>query len=437
MSANTSFAKKAALAVLAVALTASACSGTNGAGSAGGGKDGKVTLRWSTWGSAEDMEAFKAFTDEFAKKHPDITLKLEQVASYEDYHPKLLTQLTSKTAPDVFYVGDDFIGKLVAEGVLAPLDAQLAGPESRSKPADFFEGIYGGAKKGGVTYGVPNDTNPEVLWFDKKVLAEAGITEDPAALNESGNWTMAKYLEMNAKLKAAGKYGSIFWNWYGANYSLVNGFGGKVWDGGRFVAPSDPKTRQAFRTLADGYRDKTFASADLLPEGNGPGTQFIKHKAGFYAGGRWVVESIQKGGDLQNYDIVPFPSESGQPIPAAVAASYLTVNKDSKHPKEAFTFLSEFVSKEGQQLRLKGGSAVPSIKGAESVVTDADYPAHAKTFLDLRDRGFANYPDEVAVPGLTKAINDHLLKIWEGKIGFDEAMTQLQTLVDGMKGKQG
>ncbi|MFB7615903.1 ABC transporter substrate-binding protein [Kitasatospora sp. NPDC056181] len=433
------FTRRTALLAAAVALatTASACSGSGGAGPASDGKDGKVTIRWSTWGSAEDTAAFKAFTDDFTRKHPNITLKLEQVSSYEDYHPKLLTQLTSGTAPDVVYVGDDYIGKLVADGVLAPLDEQLAGPQSRSRPADFFEGIYGGAKKDGVTYGVPNDTNPEVLWFDKKALADAGITEDPAVLNESGQWTMAKYLEMNAKLKAAGKYGSVFWNWYGANYSVVNGFGGKVWDGGRFVATSDPKTRQAFRTLADGYRDKTFASADLLPEGNGAATQFIKHKAGFYAGGRWVIESIDKGGDRAGYDIVPFPSESGKPIPGAVAASYLAINKGSKHPKEAFTFLTEFVSKEGQQLRLKGGSAVPSVKGAENLVTDGNYPAHAKTFLDLRDRGFANYPDEVAVPGLTKAINDQLMKIWEGKTGFDEGMTQLQALVDGMKGRQG
>ncbi|MET8699602.1 ABC transporter substrate-binding protein [Kitasatospora sp. NPDC058032] len=435
------FTRRSALVAAAIALTTvSACSGSGSGGVAGGGDPadgGKVTLRWSTWGSAEDTAVFKAFTDEFAKKHPNITLKLEQVASYDDYQPKLLTQLTSGTAPDVFYVGDDYIGKLVADGVLAPLDDKLAGPDSRSKPADFFEGIYGGAKKDGVTYGVPNDTNPEVLWFDKKALAAAGITEDPAALDEAGQWTMAKYLEMNARLKAAGLTGSIFWNWYGANYSVVNGFGGKVWDGGKFAATSDPKTRQALKTLADGYRDKTFASADLLPEGNGAATQFVKHKAGFYAGGRWVIEGIDKGGDRANYDIVPFPSESGRPIPGAVAASYLAINKDSKRQKEAFTFLTEFVSKEGQQLRLKGGSGVPSVRGAENLVTDGNYPPHARTFLDVRDRGFANYPDEVAVPGLTKAINDQLMRIWEGKVGFDEGLSRLQTLVDDMKGKQG
>ncbi|GAA0707355.1 sugar ABC transporter substrate-binding protein [Dactylosporangium roseum] len=369
-------------------------------------------------------------------RHPNITLKLEAVPEYENYHPKLLTQLTSKTAPDVFYVGDDNVGRFVAAGVLAPLDDRLKSDSSKSKPEDFFEGLYGGAKKDGAIYGVPNDCNPEVLWFDKKALAEAGITEDPAKLNEAGQWTMAKYLDMNAKLKTAGKAGSIFWNWYGSTYSMIGGFGGKVYDGGKFVATTDPKSREALRTLANGYQNGTFLVADNLPDGQGASTQFVKHKAGFYAGGRWVVDSLQKGGNdnLANYDIVPFPSQTGAPIRGAVAASYLSLNKNSAHPNEAFLFLSEFVSAQGQAIRLKSGGAVPSIKGAESIVTSANYPPHAKTFLDVRDTGFANYPEEVAVPKLTADINDLLMKVWTGKVGFDEGMTQLQTLVSGRLG---
>ncbi|MGW6495202.1 ABC transporter substrate-binding protein [Nonomuraea angiospora] len=425
-----------ALAVLGLlAVAATACSGSGGGNVPGvSSGSGPVTVRWSTWGSAEDIKLYEKFTEDFEKRHPDIRLKLEPVAKYEDYHPKLLAQLTSKTAPDVFFVGDDNIGKFVSAGVLTPLNDKLAGPSSKSRPEDFFEGIYGGARKDGQIYGVPNDTNPEVLWFDKKALKDAGITEDPAALNQAGRWTMATYLDMNAKLKAAGKAGSIFWNWYGSTYSMINGFGGKIWDGGKFVATTDAKAREALQTLAKGYQDKTFLSADLLPDSNGPSTQFLKHSAGFYAGGRWMIDSLKKGGELDDYDIVPFPSQTGGPMPGAVAASYLALNKDTKLPEQAFTFLTEFVSKEGQLIRLQDGGAVPSVKGAEQVVLADGYPAHAQTFLDVRDTGFANYPEEVAVPGLTAGINEQLMKVWTGKVGFDEGMTQLQRLVDGKLG---
>ncbi|MFI6819079.1 ABC transporter substrate-binding protein [Nonomuraea sp. NPDC050328] len=429
------------LAVLAVlALAATACSGGGNASGpgvkqdTGGEAGGPVTIRWATWGSADDMKLYEEFTTDFQKRYPNIKLKLESVPKYADYHPKLLTQLTGKTAPDVFFVGDDNMGKFVSAGVLSPLNDKLSGPDSKSKPEDFSEGIFGGAKKDGQIYGVPNDVNPEVLWYDKKALQEAGITEDPAALNEAKQWTMAKYLEMNAKLVAAGKSGSLFWNWYGSTYSMIHGFGGKVWDGGKFVATTDPKSRKALETLAKGYADKTFVSVDLLPASNGANTQFVKHKAGFYAGGRWVIDTVKKGGDLANYDIVPFPGETGEPISGAVAASYLSMNKETAHPKEAFTFLTEFVSKEGQAIRLKSGAAVPSIKGADSIVLDGNYPAHAQTFLDVRETGFANYPEEVAVPGLTAEINEHLMKIWQGKLAFEQGMTELQSLVESKLG---
>lgn len=423
--------KRAAAVLAFLALATTACSGSGGGTGPGVQQaEGTVTIRWSTWGSADDVKFYNDFMKDFEKRHPGIKLKLESVPKYVDYHPKLLTQLTSKTAPDVFFVGDDNVGKFVASGVLSPLNDKLAGADSKSKPEDFAEGVYGGAKKDGQIYGVPNDVNPEVLWFDKKALTAAGITDNPADLYAAGKWTMDTYLDMNTKLKAAGKSGSIFWNWYGSTYSVIGGFGGKVWDGGKFVATTDEKSRKALETLAKGYADKTFLSADLLPASNGAETQFLKHKVGFYAGGRWMIDSIKKGGDPDNYDIVPFPSPDGGPMPGAVAASYLSLNKDTQHPKEAFTFMTEFVSKEGQALRLKGGGAVPSIKGAESLVLNG-YPAHAQTFLDVRDTGFANYAEEVGVPGLTADINDHLMKVWQGKLPVDQAMTDLQKLVEG------
>ena len=42
---------------------------------------------------------------------------------------------------------------------------------------------------------------------------------------------------------------------------------------------------------------------------------------------------------------------------------------------------------------------MPSIQGADDVVLEDGYPAHAQTFLDMRDIGFANHPGEAAVPG--------------------------------------
>lgn len=71
--------------------------------------EGSVT--WSTWGNPEEL-VFEEFNKDFMERHPDIRVDFQPVASYTDYHSKLTTQLTSGTAPDVFYAGDDRIASL-------------------------------------------------------------------------------------------------------------------------------------------------------------------------------------------------------------------------------------------------------------------------------------------------------------------------------------
>ena len=105
--------------IVAAAAGLSACSGSG----SGGGK-GKVV--WSTWGSPEDLKSFDRFQEAFKTNNPEIELVFQPTPSYSEYHSKLLTQLSSGTAPDVFYIGDD--------RVAAPRLAQV-----RAKPAELRE----------------------------------------------------------------------------------------------------------------------------------------------------------------------------------------------------------------------------------------------------------------------------------------------------------
>ena len=58
---------------------------------------------------------------------------------------------------------------------------------------------------------------------------------------------------------------------------------------------------------------------------------------------------------------------------------------------------------------------MPSIKGADEVVLEDGYPAHAQTFLDMRDIGFEDYAAEAVVPGLSTDVSDLFLALYEGK----------------------
>lgn len=424
-------------AAVTVALGMAGCSGGQSSApttsESGGTPSGTVV--WSTWGTPEELTRYKEFNEQFMQKHPTIKVTLNPVASYGDYHSKLLAQLTSKTAPDVFYIGDDKLGQFVNADVLLPLNERMAAANSGIHKDDFFEGTFGAAVSGGETYAAPNDVNPDMFWYDKKALAAAGVTEDPATLASSDQWTTAKFLEMNDKLKAAGLTGSMFWNYWATHYSWISAQGGTAYDGNAFVGNTDAKTVDAVTTLGTYFQNNTFVVADTLPEGAGADSVFVRHKAGFFVQGRYTIGTLKSAGVEADYDVVRWPSADGKAAPTGVAASYLAINKDTKNADAAYLFWSEFLNAEGQKFRLQGdGNAVPSVKGADEVVLEDNYPANAQAILDARDIGFANYAAEASVPALSSDVSDLFLKLYQGKA---DAQATLDAVAELTKQKIG
>jgi multiple sugar transport system substrate-binding protein len=411
-------------------LAAAGCSGSSSGGAAAGGGG---TVTWSTWGTPEELKLLEEFNDQFTEQHPDITITFQPVASYDEYHTKLLTQLTSGTGPDVFYIGDDRVASVIPNNVLAPLDEHLAGAESPISKDDFSAEVYGIAELDGSLYALPNDVNPDAWWYNKNVLQAAGITEDPAELAANGQWTTAKFLEMSDAIKAAGLATFSFWNYWANHASWITSQGGAVYDeSGAYVANTDPVSVAAMEEFAARCQNGEFLVADTLPEGSGADNQFLTDKLAFFAQGRYTANTLESAGvDLGAYDIVDWPTPDGAPAATGLAASFLAINAKAADLEAAYTFFSAFLSADGQRIRLAGGTAVPSVAGADDIVTDAEFPAHAQTMLDMRDVGYTNFSTEAAVPGLSGTIsNDHMLPMYEGKVPVQETLDNVAALVE-------
>jgi multiple sugar transport system substrate-binding protein len=96
-----------------------------------------------------------------------------------------------------------------------------------------------------------------------------------------------------------------------------------------------------------------------------------------------------------------------------VAAASLVINKKAKDVNAAFTFLTQFVSKKGQEFRLSdAGNAVPSVPGPDNVVLEGGLPEHAKYFLELRQKGYSLPIEEARTPGLSEEISKRIDVVW-------------------------
>lgn len=372
--------------------TATGCESGSGSGDA---------TTWSVWGNPGEVQRLQEFTDDFNERHSNAQAELRSVPT-DGYESKLLTQLSGGTAPDVFYAGDALMARMIDNGSIVELDKRLASAKSRSDPDDFFAALWGVARSEKVqTWGVPVDCNPICIWYNKQVLNEAGVTDDPAELFEAGQWNRDAFQTMAEQARGNGNPAAALGDNWASVYSWMTANGGQIYADGQFVAHEDEKSVDAFVWMSEMLKSKVFIYAGGLPEGQGQESLFMSNKLAFSISvGRWVLPIFRENKQLDT-DIVPYPSHDGKLASTPVAVAYLVINSKAKDVDRAFTFLTEFVSKKGQVFRLQGqGNAVPSIRGADEVVLEGDKPAHAQYFLDLRENGYVPPKEEARTSGL-------------------------------------
>lgn len=406
------------------------------AGAAGGQGSAALKgaqIKWSTWGNAGEIQRFQEYTADFNKRTGANATLIPQP---QDYEAKLLTQLSGGAAPDLFYSGDATMSKLIQAKQITELTELLKGPNSMSKPEEVTEGLWGPARtEDGKIWGMPVDCNPLVFWYNKQILQDAGVTTMPADLQKQGQWNWDALSDMTQKVVAAGKRGVIFEAWFGPTWGWVTTNGGKVFDGNTFVAVDDPKAAEAFQYVLDNLKAKTFTYSGTLPKGQGLDAMFLSQQTAFVVAGRWLLPQFKKAANLQ-YDIVPWPTNTGNKIePATIATAYMVQNIKAANPDAAFAMLTDFVSPQGQIFRLQGGgNAVPSVKGADQVVSEGNLPANWQAFIDTREIGYAVWPGMANYAGLSSDIEKYLSEVY---INGGDGKTTLQKIAELVKQKQG
>jgi multiple sugar transport system substrate-binding protein len=392
-----------------------------------------VEVTWTSWGNTGEVENLKNFTDEFNNSQTAVSAKYIPIPT-DGYAEKLLTQLSGGTAPDLFYAMDGDTSTYVKNGVVMDLTELLSSEASKSKPEQFAGDLWGPSKTAdGRLFGVPVDCNPLVLWYNKKLLQEAGVTELPADVYEAGGWTWDAFQGMLDALTGAGKRGLVLGDWWALRYSWITNNGGTIYADNKYVVNQDPKSLEALQFLADNIAAEKILFSGGLPEGQGDDAMFMSGQLGFVSMGRWGLPLFRQNENLE-CDIVPYPTNTGNKIePSGVAVAYWMMNAKQEHPDEAFQFYTHFVSPEGQQGRLDtGGNAVPSIVGVEEVVTADDQPEHRQYFLDARDIGYGPLPLEAGTPGLSTKINDLYSKLWLEGGDVKAAVDEIAATADQM-----
>jgi len=348
----------------AVAVTA--CGGSNSTSTGGGAAAKGNTLEiFSWWTSGSENAALKQLFSAFHAADPGAKITNGAVAGGGGANAQavLQTRLQGNNAPDTWQTHPgDAIAQYVDAGYVADLTSIY---EKNHLNAVMPKALVEAQSKDGKIYGIATGAHRgNVLWFNKKLLAQAGVSEP------SGDYSPEQFAGDLAKLKGKGitpiclgakdpfAAPQLFEN------TLLGTIGPEQWNA--ITTGKQPWDSAGVRTAAARF-------AQLLPYVDSDASastwdqatkKLASGKCAFESMGDWAYGELRADGVTEGKDFgyVAHPGTNGSFV---MVVDTFVVAKNAKHPDMADQWIASIGSKEAQL-------AFNKDKGATPVRTDVD-----------------------------------------------------------------
>ena len=317
------------VAVLGLALAASGC-GDSGSDKPAADESAKATGgKLVIWADDKRTAALKPFAEEFGKEN-GVTVEVQAVS--KDLQTNFVTASQQGSGPDVVVGAHDWIGNLVQNGAIDPV--QLPAEQK----AGFNETAVKAVTFNGQLYGVPYATENVALIRNTELAPEAPKTiEDLVAAGK--------------KLKAEKKASEILCLQSGQNgdayhiYPLYTSGGGYLFGTAangdydpKDLGVGKPESIAAFQKIAK-LGEKGEGALKRSITGENSIATFTGKKCAFLVSGPWAVADAKKANIA--YDISPVPGFAG----GKEAQPFGGVTAKGKNKALAQEFVTNYVTK--------------------------------------------------------------------------------------------
>ncbi|MGX5185661.1 ABC transporter substrate-binding protein [Streptomyces avermitilis] len=392
----------------------------------------------SHYASGELKKALRGPVDEWNATHDRVKVRTKAV-EFTDLLTTFMVRQAAGQGADIIQPYCLWNGQLVQAGVLRPAPSEHAEEITRG----YSKAAVGASSVGGKVYGYPTEVQTYALYYNKRLLREAGIAGPPRTWRE---------LEATAYRTAArDRYGN----------TLVQGFGLSTYDdsttvgqtlallnaaGGRFVSADGRSTAidsPAGRAVLD-------LEHRLVVKGaSAPGVNVYKafqsgQVAMVVSAGWWTASlKAQMGKDYRDVGVAPVPVPEADDKRATLSTGFmLGVNTASEHPREAWEFLrwlnTEKASAKSAEkgatatrmssLQVSVGSLTGRADDMRTLLSEGGDP-NLRPFLDA----LAYAVPEPNVPGAQQAkslLRKNIEALWTGQQSVDGALRTIRRQVD-------
>lgn len=287
-------------------------------------KSSERTIKfWHFWSEPNQRIIMNDLIKKFEQEN-DCKVEVAEL-SWNDGKTKLLAAFNSKTAPDVLELGSDWIAQFSSAGVLEELNKDSM---DLSKYIEFsLEPCIWNNKY----YAIPFVVDTRVLFYNKDLMKQAGLDENPPQ-------TFEQLLSSSEKIsQISGKYG------WGANTSDPHrlykkiipffwSYGGTIFDENGNPVVNSLSNINALNMYLSLARTGYIETQKLID------ASFVEGKIGFWFSGGWLIDKIKKENPNLNFDVSQFPGKSDYGTSFA-GGEYFAVSKQSEKKELAKKFI--------------------------------------------------------------------------------------------------
>ncbi|HKE80925.1 MAG TPA: sugar ABC transporter substrate-binding protein [Solirubrobacteraceae bacterium] len=390
----------AVLLLLAITAGLAACGGSdnsNTTGSTTKAASGPTTITWWDYFgySPEGNNAINGMIAAYEKSHPGVKIKRTSYA-YPDFFTKFNQTVATNHTPDIAAMDAGQIPSYAAQGALQDMTKYVSNWPVKSQ---FFPQVLDQVTVQDKTYGVPFRSNSIVLWYNKDLFKQAGISTPPQTWDE---------LRADAKKLTNGQHSGIC---FPATKDEVGAFMFEsfLWQSGSDLQKiGDPASVNALNyvnTLVN--VDKSAPKSVLQWSWDDIAAQFTSGKCATMMNGPWVYGAVDSGKKVKNWGVAKLPTgPAGGSAPLGGEA--WVIGKSAKNPDAVWKLI--------QWLSDNNNSFKPIMSGLQSFIVRKD------------QQGLAGADWSSIVPVVSEQV-----KIARARSAYGTNYNQISTAVQNME----
>lgn len=136
----------------------------------------KVQIRLGTWAAEAEANELQTVLDAVNAEAEDFEIISEPQPA--DYYVKLQTTIAGGTAPDLFWLSQEFVAQYAGLGAVADItDALDASDAPAADLDDYFPSVLRTSMYEDRVYGLPWIAQPVMLYYNPALLEAAGVEE--------------------------------------------------------------------------------------------------------------------------------------------------------------------------------------------------------------------------------------------------------------------